>query len=232
MAPALITPPPATAPNFDRVARIYRWAEYLALGPLLERVRTHFLPQLPPRRFALALGDGDGRFLAELLAHDPGLRAHAVDGSTRMLELLSARCHFAHERLTVQHAPLHDFTTPTPPDLIVSHFVLDCFDPPALEALCAHVTAASAPGALWLVSDFGIPQSTLLRPFAALYIRTLYAAFRVLTRLAVRQLPDHETPLRAHGWQRQARRQWLGGFLYTELWQRQTVEGRAVERRV
>ena len=40
-------------PNFDRVARIYRWAEYLTLGPLLQRTRAYFLPQLADRRRAL-----------------------------------------------------------------------------------------------------------------------------------------------------------------------------------
>jgi len=58
------TPP---QPNFDRVARIYRWAEYAALGPILQRTRTHFLPQLTGCHNALILGDGDGRFLARLL---------------------------------------------------------------------------------------------------------------------------------------------------------------------
>ena len=216
-----MAPPLSTAPNFDRVARIYRWAEYLALGPLLQRVRTHFLPKLPPSRQALALGDGDGRFLAALLRRQPALRAHAVDGSAQMLALLTDRCHFAHGRLTVQHAPLHDAAPPAPADLVVSHFVLDCFDAPALTSLCDHVTTAAAPNALWLLSDFGIPQSTLLRPFAALYIRALYAAFRLLTGLAVRHLPDHEVPLQALGWQHRARHQWLGGFLYTELWQKE-----------
>ena len=78
--------------NFDRVARLYRWAEYLALGPLLERTREHFLPQLAGRRQALVLGDGDGRFLARLLRQQPGLHALAVDTSAVMLRLLRQRC--------------------------------------------------------------------------------------------------------------------------------------------
>jgi len=88
-APTLMTPNP---PNFDSIARIYRWAEYLSLGPLLVRTRNHFLPQLAPCRRALVLGDGDGRFLARLLQQNHGLHALAVDTSAKMLHLLRQRC--------------------------------------------------------------------------------------------------------------------------------------------
>ena len=64
-------------PNFDRIARLYRWGEYALLGPALERTRNHLLPLLAIRRNALVLGDGDGRFLARLLSQNPALRALA-----------------------------------------------------------------------------------------------------------------------------------------------------------
>ena len=67
------SPKTRSRPNFDRVARLYRWAEYLLLGPLLARTRKHFLPQLTSATHALVLGDGDGRFLAHLLHHAPKL---------------------------------------------------------------------------------------------------------------------------------------------------------------
>ena len=206
--------------NFDPVARLYRWAEYLALGPLLQRVRTHALAGLPPRRFALALGDGDGRFLAALLRRQPQLRAVAVDSSGRMLALLSGRCAFAGDRLQTQQADLHTFAPSGNPDLLVSHFVLDCLSQPALDNLCARLSAGAAPDALWLISDFALPPSPLLRPFAALYIRALYAAFRLLTGLRTQRLPEHARTLRALGWGRRLRREWLGGMLYTEIWSR------------
>jgi hypothetical protein len=47
---------PAEA-DFDRVARIYRWVEYANLGPLLERTRRHFLPELLECRRAMAMVD-------------------------------------------------------------------------------------------------------------------------------------------------------------------------------
>jgi ubiquinone/menaquinone biosynthesis C-methylase UbiE len=209
-----------TQPNFDRVARIYRWAEYLTLGPLLQRTRTHFLPHLPPRTQALILGDGDGRFLAQLLTQQPQLHALAIDTSATMLHLLRYRCSFAADRLqTLQTSALT--ITPTPnTDLITTHFFLDCLTQPELDTLTQTIATQTAPGTLWLLSDFAIPTTPLLKPLAALYIRALYLAFRILTGLRVTHLPNPQSSLRTAGFNRIARHDLLCGLLYTEIWQR------------
>ena len=59
------------APDFDHIARAYRWLEYISLGPLLSRTRNCYLELLQDRTRALILGDGDGRFTARLLAQSP-----------------------------------------------------------------------------------------------------------------------------------------------------------------
>ena len=212
-------PPPTPSPNFDSVARLYRFAEYLTLGPLLQRTRTHFLSRLPPRHQALLLGDGDGRFLARLLTHQPNLRALAIDTSATMLHLLRCRCQpHVHRLETLQASALT--VTPAPhTDLITTHFFLDCLTQPELNTLAHHLAAHTAPGTLWLLSDFGPPHPRLLRPLAALYIRCLYLAFRLLTGLRVTHLPDPQAALTSAGFDRIARHDLLCGLLYTEIWQ-------------
>jgi SAM-dependent methyltransferase len=206
-------------PNFDRVARIYRFAEYLSLGPLLQRTRTHFLHDLPPRHQALVLGDGDGRFLARLLAHRPHLSALAVDTSATMLQLLRHRCQPYIQRVRTLQASALTVTPPPDTDLIVTHFFLDCLTQSELQTLTQNIAANTAPGTLWLLSDFAIPQRALLRPLAALYIRFLYFAFRILTGLRVTHLPDPQSTLTSAGFTRVARHELLCGLLYTEIWQ-------------
>jgi hypothetical protein len=107
------------------------------------------------------------------------------------------------------------------PDLIVTHFFLDCLTQPEVDALTSRLATQLAPGAAWLLSDFAIPQRPLLRPLGRLYIRSLYLAFRVLTGLRVTRLPDAHSALRRAGLRRIARRTFLFGLLYTELWQRE-----------
>ena len=208
-------------PNFDRVASIYRWAEYISLGPLLPRTRVHVLNQLNNPRHALLLGDGDGRFLAQLLRRYPHCTALAVDTSAAMLTTLRHRCAHAAPRLTTLQRSALEIDAPPPTDLIVTHFLLDCFTQPEVDALTTHLASQLAPGALWLVSDFALPSSALLRPIARLYIASLYAAFRLLTGLRVRYLPDPQSSLARAGMRRIARHTLLFGLLYTELWQRE-----------
>lgn len=207
-------------PNFDPVARIYRWAEYILLGPFLQRARTHFLDQLPTLRHALVLGDGDGRFLASLLHRQTALHAISIDTSKKMLSLLSHRCRSEASRVQTLHTSALTFTPSDDTDLIATHFFLDCLTQMELDSLTRNFSAHLRPGTLWLLSDFGQPAPRLLRPFAAIYIRTLYIAFRILTGLRVRHLPDPQTSLKNAGFECLGRRSICFGFIYAEMWRK------------
>lgn len=211
------TPPP----QFDRVAVPYRWLEYLAFGQALVHCRNHYIPRLSGCRRALVLGDGDGRFLAQLFAAHPQLSADAVDLSPAMLELLRQRAHAAHPtasgRLHTSVADARAFTPDRTYDLVVSHFFLDCLAQAELEELTARLRPHLAPGALWLVSDFRLPRGMLHLP-AYVLVRLLYFGFRILTGLRTTKLPDHARPLMSAGFHQTARHLTLGGILTTELW--------------
>jgi SAM-dependent methyltransferase len=186
----------------------------------LERTREHWLLELAGRKQALVLGDGDGRFLAKLLAQEPVLTATAVDISASMLGLLNDRCAFAADRLHTVQASALSVDPPPATDLIVTHFFLDCLTQAELDTMATRFATATQPGTLWLVSDFDLPPSHLLRPLAALYIRALYLAFRCLTGLRVTHLPAVKKALTASGFERIARQEKLHGLLYTEIWMR------------
>ncbi len=210
--------------NYDPIARPYQWLEYLTLGRTLERTRLHYLHALLHQQHALILGDGDGRFLSQLLAQNPTLHADAVDTSATMLQLLRQRCEAATPtaatRLRTHQVNALTFTPPTAQkyDLVVTHFFLDCLTQPELNTLVTRIIPTLAPGALWLLSDFRIPSGPLHLP-AKLFVRGLYLAFRIITGLRTTHLPDHATPLTNAGLTRISQHQLLTGVLATELWQ-------------
>jgi SAM-dependent methyltransferase len=218
----LMTSTRAREPDFNLIARPYRWLEYLTVGRALERCRTCYLPQLRDRRRALVLGDGDGRFLAQLLAHNPHLQADAVDTSITMLGLLRERSEAAtpdaDTRLRIHHTNALTFPLAGRYDLVVTHFFFDCLGQAELNTLVTRVASALAPGALWVVSDFRIPAG-LMRVPARTLVRGLYFAFRVLTGLRTIQLPDHAKPLTRSGFIRIGHQHSFAGLLTTELWQ-------------
>jgi hypothetical protein len=211
------------APDFDGIAPFYQAFEYLALGPALEQARFCLLDHLPRCRRALILGDGDGRFTARLLAAQPELNADAVDLSPAMLRLLERRAARGHptasSRLRTWRHDARAFTPERQPDLIVTHFFLDCLGQAELNALIGRLVPMLPERGLWLISDFRLPRGVLHWPARA-YIRLLYLAFRLLTGMQVSSLPDHATALRAAGMTRVEVRRTLFGLLTTELWQR------------
>ena len=210
--------PPA---NFDRIARLYRWAEYFTLGPLLTRTREHFLPQMQGAQRALLLGDGDGRFTAAILRRNATLQAHAVDTSAAMLHLLRTRSvrDGTASRLRTTQSSVLDIRAEADTDLLVTHFFLDCLTQAEIAVLASRFATEVRSGCLWVISEFGLPRHRLLRPLAAIYIRLLYLAFRVLTGLRPNRLPDPGRALGKAGFERLAREERFGGLLYSELWQ-------------
>jgi SAM-dependent methyltransferase len=205
-------------PDFNLIARPYRWLEYLTLGRALERCRLYFLPLLLDQKRALVLGDGDGRFLSALLSANPHIHASAVDTSATMLQLLSKRCKDDATRLETHHTSALTFAPTGPYDLVVTHFFLDCLTQSELETLINRIAPTLTPSALWLVSDFRIPPGPMRLP-ARMVVRSLYLAFRIITGLRTVRLPDYATPLAKMGLTRVAHHYSLGGLLTTELWQ-------------
>jgi len=211
---------PGHPPNFDRLARPYRWLEYLSFGPFLQRTRNHFLPQIAHRRHALVLGDGDGRFTARLLRANPEIQVHAVDLSAAMLIELQKSSTSHHHRLTVEQADLRTWRPSNLEayDLVVTHFVLDCLTASEISTLASRLALSITPDALWLVSEFAIPQHRYGRAVARSLVSFLYRVFRFLTGLQIRSLPDYAEILTSAGFQLNAGHSRLGGLLVSQLW--------------
>jgi hypothetical protein len=112
-------------------------------------------------------------------------------------------------------------------DLVVSHFFLDCLTSEEVRALAAKVDSAVSPPAVWIVSEFAVPDSWFGRWVARPLVWLLYRAFGILTGLKVRSLPDHHVALRNAGFTLAQRRCLLCGLLVSEMWCCQSVQGEA-----
>ncbi len=205
--------------NCDGIARWYRWLEYAGFGGELERRRFQFLPDLYDARRALALGEGDGRFLARLAAQNPDAAIDYVDASARMLEL--ARGRVGANRVNFHQADVRLGALPgSAYDLIVTHFLLDCFEESDVRAVAARIADAARPGARWVVSEFRQPARGWRALWARLWLGLLYWFFRVTTGLETRRLVDYHPILERHGFRLERQKISRFGLLTSELWQR------------
>jgi len=197
----------------DRIARAYRWIEYLSFGRELERRRFRHIPHVADACHALILGGGDGRFLARLMRQNPRARAEYVDCSPRMLSL--ARSRTGGDRVSYRLSDARALPlAPESFDLIVTNFFLDCFDEADAAEVVERAARAACPRARWLVAEFR-PV-----PWAGFLLRGLYLFFRVTTGLKTRRLVNHRTLLARHGFHLEhEERSWFG-WLTSELWRR------------
>jgi len=200
--------------NCDLIAPHYWWMERLGMGHALERRRRWFLPETGDARRALVLGDGDGRFLRELLRRNAMVRADNVDLSSRMLGLARRKAGDAR----VQYQQADALTVEFPPDeydLIATHFFFDCFDQRELEILIGRVAGGARLRAKWIVSEFRTPNVA-----ARLLVSALYLFFGITTGLKTRKLVDHRPILQSQGFRLIKASHSRGELVVSELWER------------
>ena len=173
--------------SFDRVAPHYRWLETIAFGTALQRARTSFLGEAATAERVLIVGEGNGRFLLELLRKCASARVDCVEASATMLDLARQRVERnlpeAVRRVHFIHSTIEDWLLPECRyDLIVTHFVLDCFPLRPLEDVIAKLAQAATPAATWLLADFDYPAARARRLRARLWIAAMYLFFRRFCR--------------------------------------------------
>jgi hypothetical protein len=209
--------------NFNRVARIYAPMEKLTFGPWLWRCRSCFMEELKTQRSGLVVGDGDGRFTAKLLDENPMVRVDAVDASVGMLNKLRENAGLRSVRV---RAHLADARTWEPErssyDLIATHFFLDCLTTSEVGKLARKIRAHSSSDAVWVVSEFAIPDNWFGWLVAGPLVWALYLAFFALTGLHVQRLPQYREAMAEAGWARFREQRLLGGLLVSELWRSQS----------
>lgn len=217
--------------SFDRLAPHYRWIEALFAGDRLQRCRVALLDALPPPRNVLIYGEGNGRFLAELLRRFPDAQVTVVEASEVMINLARSRVRregldpaaveFVHADALSWEPPASSF------DLVVTCFFLDCFREDQLQLLMPRIARAAAGAAWWLVSDFQIAASGLQRVWSRFIVGTLYFFFRMMTRLPGRELVDPAPFLHVAGFSCERREEREHGLLYSALWRRAEIASQA-----
>ncbi|HZZ18130.1 MAG TPA: class I SAM-dependent methyltransferase [Opitutaceae bacterium] len=208
--------------SFDRLAKWYRFTEFLAFGGDLERTRFEYLGRLAGCRDVLLLGEGDGRCAERLALLLPNARITCVDSSLGMIERAASRISAAgaSDRVKFEYADIFEFSPGRKFDAVATFFFLDCFTPEQVSQIVSRTSAALKPGAVWLFSDFVIPAKGFPRFRARFWLKCLYTFFRWETGLPITTLPPSEEILVGSGWFRTAYLDRQGGMLRSAVFQR------------
>jgi len=198
--------------------------EFILAGEKLQRCRTAFLDRIASHKNILVLGEGNGRFLSELLFANRTARITCVDSSAKMLCCAATR--LAHQnistnRIEFTHRDILDWTLPNQQfDAIVSHFFLDCFTSNQLESIISRIATATRPEGIWLISDFHEPSRGFAKWRARAILWLMYRFFRSITKIPARYLIAPDAPLQRNGFQLRERKFAEWDLLHSDLWQR------------
>lgn len=216
--------PRETGMSFDSIAPHYHWMEHVFAGGLMQRCRTRHLDRVHDCRQALLVGEGTGRFLAELLRRNAQVRVTCVEQSAGMIAQMRRR--LAREGMDSSRVDFQrmDALARSPGqekhDLIATHFFLDCFQPAQLEQLVRGLAAEADERAVWLISDFRVPGGGWQRWRAQALLAGLYAFFRCATALSARRLTPPDAYLAKANFKLVERHVESWGFACADLWAR------------
>jgi ubiquinone/menaquinone biosynthesis C-methylase UbiE len=207
--------------SFDTVAPWYRALETIAFGNALQRARIACLNEIASRQRALVVGEGNGRFLRELLTRQPQIQVDCIDASERMLQLAQKRIGHDASRVNFLRRDISSWTpTAGQYDLIVTHFFLDCFSEDQLGEIVTKLSRAATGNAAWLLADFHVPAQAFARVHARAWLATMYWFFRNAAGIEAWELVDPAPFLRAEGFSLSSQHLSRHVMLKSELWWR------------
>lgn len=211
--------------SFDAVAPWYRALEAIAFGEALQRCRVACLNELGAPQRALIVGEGNGRFLCELLRSHPELDVACVDASERMLKLARKRIERQLPARANQVRFLRrDITSWEPPenhyDLVVTHFFLDCFPEAELAGVIKNLARSTKSNAAWLLADFRLPDRGFARLRGRLWLAVMYQFFRLTARIRASELIDPTPFLQSEEFALARQHLFRRGMLKSEVWRR------------
>jgi ubiquinone/menaquinone biosynthesis C-methylase UbiE len=186
--------------TFDLVAGLYPLLEQIVFGSKLSRARSAFISRVAEGSKILLIGEGNGRFLCELVRQSSSASITVVDSSARMLAAASRRIASVDycSRIELVHADILEWQPSAGCyDRIVTHFFLDLFPPESLRRLVEKVSQLAMGDCLWINVDFTFENQRLPRKFL---MWAQYRFFRIFAGIEAAHLFDARPLLRNASW--------------------------------
>lgn len=190
--------------NYDRLARLYAFSEYISFGLQLVKCREASFAELRNYKNILLLGDGDGRFSTRLLQETTTAQIVSLDASASMLTEARRRRikrGLSEERIVNLHRNIMQWNAPPNRfDAAVAQFFFDSFDNDCLKEIVAKLKTTLIPNGRLFVSEFNIPNDTRIGNLRGRFtLGILYPLFKLVTNLKTQQLSDYRSLLTDQG---------------------------------
>jgi ubiquinone/menaquinone biosynthesis C-methylase UbiE len=187
--------------TFDMIADWYPLLEQIVFGSALTRSRSFFTRQVAEGKNILLIGEGNGRFLFEMIQQTSSASFTVVDSSARMLAAATRKIAALEQdaRIELIRADILEWRSPTAHyDRVVTHFFLDLFRPYRLRRIVEKISRLAADDTLWINVDFSSGNQTLRQKIV---MWAQYPFFRVSAGIEAPRLFDSLPYIQQAGWQ-------------------------------
>jgi tRNA (cmo5U34)-methyltransferase len=202
--------------TFDLIAGFYPLMEQTVFGSKLSRARRFFIPRVTEGSKILLIGEGNGRFLFEMLNYSSSASVTVVDSSARMLTATARRIATGdRSRIELIHADILEWRSSAASyDRIVTHFFLDLFPPYRIRRIVEKISRFARKDTLWINVDFNSENQRLRQK---LLMWAQYRFFRISAGIEASRLFDSRPCIRNAGWEILERRSldagWISAYL-------------------
>jgi ubiquinone/menaquinone biosynthesis C-methylase UbiE len=213
--------------TFDFIADLYPVLEELVFGSTLSQSRKFFVPRVTEGNNVLLIGEGNGRFLFEVVKQTSSSTFTVVDSSARMLAAAARRIATLDRCPEIEfvHADFVEWRSPVPHyDRIVTHFLLDLYRPDSIRRIVKKISQLSTEETLWINVDF-TGANQLLRQKLLMWAQ--YRFFRLSARIEAPRLFDSRCYIRQAGWHILECRSLESGWISAHLMSRQRASMQA-----
>jgi ubiquinone/menaquinone biosynthesis C-methylase UbiE len=203
--------------SFDLIASFYPLLEKIVFGSTLNEARRVFLPRVTEGSKILLIGEGNGRFLFEMVRQTSSASVTVVDSSARMLAAASRRIATVDGRSRIEliHADVLEWKSPAGLyDRIVTHFFLDLFPPYRIRRIVEKISRLATEDALWINVDFTSESQSLPQRFV---MWAQYRFFRIFAGIEAPRLFDSRPSMLDTGWEIVEKRVWDSGWISASL---------------
>jgi ubiquinone/menaquinone biosynthesis C-methylase UbiE len=207
-------------PTFDLVASFYPLLEQTVFGSTLSRARNFFISQVTEGNNILLIGEGNGRFLFEMVKQNSSASITVVDSSARMLAAAARRLATVDHCARIQfiHADILEWGPPVAHyDRVVTHFFLDLFTPFCIHRVVEKITRLATEDSLWINVDF-TSENQCLRQELLMWAQ--YRFFQLSAGIQASRLFDPRPYIRQFGWEILERRSLDSGWISAHLMSR------------
>ena len=179
------------------------------------------MDQLADSQRVLTIGEGDGRFVADLVRRFPQIEVDCLEGSSEMIARARARLPPA-AKVNFYHVDALNWEYPVEIyDAVVTCFFLDCFTDQTLQEWMPRVVNSSKPNGKWVVAEFREGFCGAKRLSSRFWLKVMYRFFGWATGLEAKQLPDWEGSLNELGYSCFERAETVNSMLHCSVWQRE-----------